>query len=292
MTTPSAADPISDCLTVIRQRWSATPRVGIVLGTGLGGFVERMRIEAAFERTDLPHFPVATAMSHRGRLVCGDVGALPVVVMEGRFHVYEGHSPALITLPVRLMRMLGIELLILTNASGGLNPDYRAGDIVMLTDHMNFMGINPLVGPNDERFGPRFPDITETYSPYWRDVAATVARHSAIPLHQGVYAAVTGPNYETKAEVRFFRQAGADVIGMSTVPEALVAAHAGLPVLAFSVVTNECLTPAAAPVRGEDVISVANAAAERLQTLLLGVLSEIAGGSRGGSATGRTDGST
>jgi purine-nucleoside phosphorylase len=271
----SVSDPIAGCLNVVRRTWSATPRVGIVLGTGLGGFVERMRIEATFERAELPHFPPATAMSHRGRLVCGRVDSLPLVVMEGRFHVYEGHALDLITLPIRLMRMLGVELLILTNASGGLNPDFRTGDIMLITDHMNFMGINPLIGPNDDRFGPRFPDITETYSPRWRDVAMNVAKRTAIPLRQGVYAAVTGPNYETRAEVRFFRMAGADVVGMSTVPEALVAAHAGLPVLAFSVVTNECLAPVAAPVRGEDVVAVANAAAVRLQALLLGVLAEF-----------------
>jgi len=273
--TLAASDPINDCVSKIRRQWTATPRVGIVLGTGLGGFIENVQIEAAFERADLPHFPVATAMSHRGRLVCGQVGTLPVVVMEGRFHVYEGHPLDLITLPVRLMRMLGVELLILTNASGGLNPDFRTGDLVVLTDHMNLMGVNPLIGPNDDRFGPRFPDVTETYSVHWRDVAQRVADRSMIPLRQGVYVAVTGPNYETKAEIRFFRMAGADVIGMSTVPEALVAAHAGLPVLAISVVTNECMDPVTQPVRGEDVVAVANAAADRLQTLLLGILAEV-----------------
>ncbi|MEI8382243.1 MAG: purine-nucleoside phosphorylase [Planctomycetota bacterium] len=271
----STADPITDCLKIVRRKWDQTPRAGIVLGTGLGGFVDRMEIEATFERADLPHFPPATAMSHRGRLVCGRVGSTPIVVMEGRFHVYEGHSLDLITLPVRLMRMLGIDLLILTNASGGLNPDFRAGNIVMLTDHMNFMGTNPLIGPNDDRFGPRFPDISETYSHTWRTIAADVAERENIDLKQGVYAAVTGPNYETKAEVRFFRMAGADVIGMSTVPEALIASHAGLPVLAFSVVTNECLAPTSIPVRGEDVVAVANAAAIDLQRLILGVISKF-----------------
>lgn len=274
--TIASADLVSDCAAIVRRTWKSTPRVGIVLGTGLGGFVERMQVEAAFERTDLPHFPPATAMSHRGRLVCGRVNTLPIVVMEGRFHVYEGHSTQLITLPIRLMRSLGIEVLILTNASGGLNPEFRTGDLVMLTDHLNFMGTNPLIGPNDDRFGPRFPDITDTYSLRYREMAAEVARRESILLRQGIYAAVTGPNYETKAEIRFFRMAGADVVGMSTVPEALVAAHAGLPVLAFSVVTNECLAPVTAPVRGEDVIAVANAAAVRLQSLLLGVLSSIA----------------
>ena len=178
-------DPISDCLEVIRRTWTAVPRIGIVLGTGLGGFVERMQIEATFERGDLPHFPAATAMSHRGRLVCGRVDDLPIVVMDGRFHVYEGHSLDLITLPVRLMRMLGIEMLILTNASGGLNPEFQTGDIVMLTDHLNFMGTNPLIGPNDDRFGPRFPDISETYTSTYRELAANVARDAGVTLRQG-----------------------------------------------------------------------------------------------------------
>lgn len=271
----SAGDVIAECAAIVRDAWRVTPRVGIVLGTGLGGLVERVDIEASFERGDLPHFPKATAMSHRGRLVCGHLETVPVLVMDGRFHVYEGHPLDLVTLPVRLMRWLGVELLILTNASGGLNPEFRTGDLVMLTDHINFMGHNPLIGPNDERFGPRFPDVKETYSRSWRDLAETVARERHIPLQQGVYAAVTGPNYETRAEIRFFRMAGADVIGMSTVPEALVAAHAGLPVLAFSVVTNECLAPDTAPVRGEDVVNVANAAGDRLQSLILGVVAKL-----------------
>lgn len=275
MSRTSEGDLIAECADAVRRTWTTTPRIGIVLGTGLGGLVEHVDIEAAFERSDLPHFPCATAMSHRGRLVCGRIGNVPAVVMEGRFHIYEGHSLDLVTLPIRLMRWLGIELLILTNASGGLNPEFLAGDIVLVTDHLNFMGHNPLIGPNDERFGPRFPDIKETYSPAWRDVAVSVARDRQIALRQGVYAAVTGPNYETRAEIRFFRMAGADVIGMSTVPEALVAAHAGLPVLAFSVVTNECLAPETAPVRGEDVVSVAAAAATRLQKLVLGVVETL-----------------
>jgi purine-nucleoside phosphorylase len=268
-------DRVAECADIVRKRWPHRPRVGIVLGTGLGGFVDEMQIEATFERGDLPHFPPATAMSHRGRLVCGRIGSLPIVVMEGRFHVYEGHPLDQVTLPVRLMRTLGIDLLILSNASGGLNPDFKTGDIVVLTDHINLMGLNPLIGPNDDRFGPRFPDISETYSDQWRETALDVAAREGLTLRQGVYVAVTGPNYETKAEIRFFRMAGGDVIGMSTVPEALVAAHAGLPVLAFSVVTNECLAPATGPVTGEDVVAVANEAASRLKRLLRGVLAQI-----------------
>ncbi len=274
MNSTTPFDRVAECAAIVRARWPHAPRVGIVLGTGLGDFVQEMQIEAAFERGDLPHFPPATAMSHRGRLVCGRIGSLPIIVMEGRFHVYEGHPLDLVTLPIRLMRALGIELLILTNASGGLNPDFRTGEIVVLTDHINLMGLNPLIGPNDDRFGPRFPDIGDCYSPRWRDAALNVAAREGLTLHQGVYVAVTGPNYETKAEIRFFRMAGGDVIGMSTVPEALVAAHAGLPVLAFSVVTNECLAPVTVPVKGEDVVAVANEAAQRLKKLLLGVLDE------------------
>ena len=276
MNSTTPFDRVAECADIVRARWPHSPRVGIVLGTGLGDFVQEMQVEAAFERGDLPHFPPATAMSHRGRLVCGRIGSLPIVVMEGRFHIYEGHPLDLVTLPIRLMRELGIELLILTNASGGLNPEFRTGDIVVLTDHINLMGLNPLIGPNDDRFGPRFPDIGDTYSPRWREAALNVAAREGITLRQGVYVAVTGPNYETKAEIRFFRMAGGDVIGMSTVPEALVAAHAGLPVLAFSVVTNECLAPVTVPVKGEDVVAVANEAAKRLKKLLLGVLDEFA----------------
>lgn len=277
MTAASTFDRVAECADIVRARWPHSPRVGIVLGTGLGDFVQEMQVEAAFERGDLPHFPPATAMSHRGRLVCGRIGSVPLVVMEGRFHVYEGHPLDQVTLPIRLMRALGIELLILTNASGGLNPDFRTGDIMLLTDHINLMGLNPLIGPNDDRFGPRFPDIGETYAPRWRQTALNVAAREGIRLREGVYVAVTGPNYETKAEIRFFRAAGADAIGMSTVPEALVAAHAGLPVLAFSVITNECLAPVTAPVKGEDVVAVANEAAKRLKRLLLGVLGELTG---------------
>jgi len=272
MHSSTSFDRVADCAAIVRARWPHSPRVGIVLGTGLGDFVNEVRVEAAFERGELPHFPPATAMSHRGRLVCGRIGSLPLVVMDGRFHIYEGHPLDLVTLPIRLMRELGVELLILTNASGGLNPEFHTGDIVALTDHINLMGLNPLIGPNDDRFGPRFPDISETYSVRWREAALQFAAREGITLRQGVYVSVTGPNYETKAEIRFFRQAGGDVIGMSTVPEALVAAHAGLPVLAFSVVTNECLAPITVPVKGEDVVAVANEAAKRLKTLLLGVL--------------------
>lgn len=274
MNSTTSFDRIAECASIVRARWPHSPRVGIVLGTGLGDFVQEMQVEAAFERGDLPHFPPATAMSHRGRLVCGRIDSLPLVVMDGRFHVYEGHPLDQVTLPIRLMRALGIELLILTNASGGLNPEFRTGDIMLLTDHINLMGLNPLIGPNDDRFGPRFPDIGDTYSLRWREAALNVANREGIILRQGVYVAVTGPNYETKAEIRFFRMAGGDVIGMSTVPEALVAAHAGLPVLAFSVVTNECLAPVSVPVKGEDVVAVANEAAKRLKRLLLGVLDE------------------
>ena len=274
MNSTTSFDRVAECADIVRGKWPYAPRVGIVLGTGLGDFVQEMQVEAAFERGDLPHFPPATAMSHRGRLVCGRIGSLPIVVMEGRFHVYEGHPLDLVTLPIRLMRALGVELLILTNASGGLNPEFRTGEIVVLTDHINLMGHNPLIGPNDDRFGPRFPDIGETYSRRWREVALNVAAREGITLRQGVYVAVTGPNYETKAEIRFFRMAGGDVIGMSTVPEALVAAHASLPVLAFSVVTNECLAPVAVPVTGDDVVAVANEAGKRLKRLLLGVLDE------------------
>jgi purine-nucleoside phosphorylase len=268
---------IADCVAVVRQRWAKRPRVGIVLGTGLGGFVDEIVAEASFTRDELPHFPRATALSHRGRLVCGVTRQhdVPVVVMEGRFHVYEGHSPEVITLPVRVMHALGIELLILTNACGGLNPDFAPGDIALIDDHINLMGTNPLIGPHDDSLGPRFPDLGHVYDPKWIDRAVAIAQREEIALRRGVYIAVSGPNYETRAEIRFLRLIGGDLVGMSTVPEAIVAAQCGLRTLAFSIVTNSCAEQAPQPVLAEDVVAIASLAEQRLRRILLGVISSL-----------------
>lgn len=267
-------DQIQDVVGAIRQRWQRSPHAGIILGTGLGGLVEHVHVEAAIEYEDLPHFPRSTATSHRGRLICGQLAGLPVVVMEGRFHMYEGYSLKQITLPVRVMKALGANLLVVSNACGGMNPYYRSGDIMVIEDHINLMGDNPLIGINDDRLGPRFPDMCEPYDQRLIDRALAVARRQNIVAHKGVFVAVAGPNLETRAEYRFLRLIGADVVGMSTVPEVLVAIHSGMRVVGFSVVTDMCLPDALEPANVERIIATANAAGPSLRALVMGVLAE------------------
>ncbi len=263
---------IEDACTFIRQQWSGIPHAGIILGTGLGPLVEQIEIEAAIEYESIPNFPKSTATSHRGRLVCGKLCGLPVMVMEGRFHMYEGYPLKQITLPVRVMKALGAELLVVSNAAGGMNPYYRSGDIVVIEDHINLMGDNPLIGINDDRLGPRFPDMCQPYDLALVDTALEVARRENIVAHKGVFVAVAGPNLETRAEYRFLRAVGADLVGMSTVPEVIVAVHAGLRTIGFSVVTDMCLPDALEPADVQKIIATANAAEPNLRKLVEGVL--------------------
>ena len=265
-------DKIQEAVAFIRQRWQGTPHAGVILGTGLGSFVQHIQEEASLEYEEIPHFPRSTATSHRGRLVCGTLAGLPVVAMEGRFHLYEGYPLDRITLPVRVMRALGAELLVVSNACGGMNPYYRAGDIMLIEDHINLMGANPLIGVNDDRLGPRFPDMCEPYSHALIERALAVARRENIVAHQGVFVAVAGPNLETRAEYRFLRLIGADVVGMSTVPEVIVAVHCGLAVVGFSIVTDMCLPDALEPADVPKIIATASAAEPNLTKLVLGVL--------------------
>jgi purine-nucleoside phosphorylase len=265
-------DQIRDVVEVIRAQWSGTPRAGIILGTGLGGLVEEIQEEASFEYESLPHFARSTATSHRGRLVCGTLQGVPVVAMEGRFHMYEGYSLKQITLPVRVMRALGAELLAVSNACGGMNPYFRAGDLMVIEDHINLMGDNPLIGINDDRLGPRFPDMSEPYDLRLVDKALEIARKENIICHKGVFVAVAGPNLETRAEYRFLRQIGADVVGMSTVPEVIVAIHAGLRVVGFSIVTDMCLPDALEVADVPKIIAIANEAEPHLRTMVREVL--------------------
>ncbi len=258
----------------IRRRWDCRPSVGIILGTGLGSFTEEIVPEAVIGYDDIPHFVQSTAIGHKGQLVCGRVGGVPVVTMEGRFHLYEGYSPQQITLPVRVMSELGIELLLISNASGGLRPCFVAGDILVIDDHINLMGVNPLVGVNDERLGPCYPDMSRPYDSALIRRALRVARRENFVAHQGVYVGVTGPNYETRAEYRFMRRIGGDVVGMSTVPEVIVAAHIGLRVLALSVVTNICLADAIAETDGDAVVAAARKAEAKMRAIVLGVLED------------------
>ena len=267
-------DQIQDAANTVRQRWDKQPHAGIILGTGLGNLVEQVDVEATFEYDELPHFPSSTATSHRGRLVCGTLEGLPVVAMEGRFHMYEGYSLKQITLPVRVMKALGAELLVVSNACGGMNPNFQSGDLMVIDDHINLMGDNPLIGINDDRLGPRFPDMSQPYDFGLIDQAMTIARTNDIHVHRGVFVAVPGPNLETRAEYRFLRNIGADVVGMSTVPEVIVAVHCGLPTVGFSIITDLCFPDSLQPAVVEEIIAHANAAEPNLTLLVSKLIAE------------------
>jgi purine-nucleoside phosphorylase len=261
-------DKVCETTAKIQKCWNKRPRAGIILGTGLGGLVEELTIDEALDYRDLPHFLQSTVASHRGRLLCGTLAGVPVVVMEGRFHAYEGYDLAQITFPVRVMRALGAELLIVSNAAGGMNPHFRTGDLMVIEDHINLIGDNPLVGINDDRLGPRFPDMSAPYDLQLVARAREIARRHDIALQPGVFVAVLGPNLETRAEYRFLRMIGADAVGMSTVPEVIVAVHCGMKVVGFSVITDMCLPDALKPAHVEEIIAVANAAEPRLRTMV------------------------
>ncbi len=265
-------DQIEAAAAAVRQAWSETPHAGIVLGTGLGGLVNDVAIEAALDYEAIPHFPKSTAVGHRGRLVCGRLEGVPVVAMEGRFHQYEGYPLKQITLPVRVMKRLGAKLLVVSQAVGGMNPHYRPGDVMIIDDHINLMGDNPLVGINDDRLGPRFPDMSRPYDPELIDKGLEIARQHNFVAHRGVTVAVTGPNLETRAEYRFLRNIGADVVGMSTIPEAIVAVHCGLRTFGLSVVTDMCFPDALEPANVEQIIATAHTAEPKLRALVCGVL--------------------
>jgi purine-nucleoside phosphorylase len=267
-------DKIQDACERIRGQFRIQPRVGIILGTGLGGLVENIDVEASIDYPDIPHFPTSTATSHAGRLVCGTLGGVPVLAMEGRFHMYEGYSLKQITLPVRVFKQLGAELMVVSNACGGLNPYYHCGDIMVIEDHINLMGDNPLIGINDDRLGPRFPDMCEPYDQQWVDRTLRIARREDIAAHKGVFVAVPGPNLETRAEYRFLRMIGSDVVGMSTVPETIVAVHCGLKTVGLSVITDMCLPDALEPANVEAIIATANEASPRLVRLVRGIVEQ------------------
>jgi purine-nucleoside phosphorylase len=268
-------DHVQEATRAVRTRWSGSPRVGIVLGTGLGALAQEIEAEAIIPYPEVPHFPRSTVESHKGQLVCGTLAGHGVVAMEGRFHLYEGYSAGQVTFPIRVMKELGCRYLFVSNAAGGLNPSFRKGDVMVIEDHINLLGHNPLIGPNDERLGPRFPDMIEPYDRALQVLAQQVALEANIPAQRGVYVAVTGPNLETRAEYRFLRAIGADVVGMSTIPEVIVAVHCGLRALGFSIVTDMCLPDALQPVSIEEIIAVANEAELKLRTVVRGVLQRL-----------------
>jgi purine-nucleoside phosphorylase len=268
-------DQIQEAAGAIRARWKNSPSVGIILGTGLGGLVQDIQKEADFAYEEIPHFPRSTVQSHAGRLVCGKLAGKTVVAMEGRIHFYEGGSLQQVTFPVRVMKALGCEALIVSNAVGGLNPQYTKGDIMVIEDHINLLGDNPLIGPNDDRLGERFPDMCHSYDRKLLELARRIALEEKIVVHPGVLVAVAGPNLETRAEYRFLRTIGADAVGMSTVPEVIVAVHAKMRALGFSVITDMCLPDALEPVSLAQIIAVANEGEKKLRTLVRRVVAEM-----------------
>ncbi|MCG8587179.1 MAG: purine-nucleoside phosphorylase [Pirellulales bacterium] len=269
------ANQIEEAVAFIRKEWKGSPCVGVILGTGLGSVAEQIEAEASIEYESIPHFPHSTAISHAGNLVCGTLAGVPIVAMEGRFHAYEGYTHQQITFPVRIMKALGCELLIASNACGGLNPQYRSGDIMVIDDHINLLNGNPLVGVNDDNLGPRFPDMIAPYDATLVEQCLEIARRENFAAHRGVYVAVTGPNLETRAEYRFLRTIGADVVGMSTVPEVIVAVHAGMRCLGLSVVTDMCLPDALEPVDIDKILAIAGQAEPNLRALVMGVLASM-----------------
>ncbi len=265
---------IEEAVAFIRTKTNFQPEIGLILGTGLGELGEKIEAECIIPYGEVPHFVESTATSHEGKLVLGTLAGRKVMAMQGRVHFYEGYSMQEITLPVRVMKALGATALLISNAVGGMNPHMAAGDITVITDHINLMGDNPLIGPNDDRIGPRFPDMSE---PYYRDYIKTmeeVALSQGIALKRAVYVAVAGPNLESGAEYRFLRAIGADTVGMSTVPENLVAVHGGMKVVALQVITDACFPDSLKPANVEEIIKVANEAQPRLAALVTGFLAK------------------
>jgi purine-nucleoside phosphorylase len=259
---------VEEAAAYIRDAADLEPAIAIVLGTGLGALAREIDVTRVLEYSEIPYFPLSTVEAHAGRLLIGLLNGVPVYAFQGRFHLYEGYSPYQITLPVRVAGVLGVEVLLISNAAGGMNPHYRRGDLMLLTDHINLQGVNPLTGPNADAWGPRFPDMSEPYDVALREAAEASALNRGIRLQQGVYIAVTGPNLETRAEYRFLRWGGADVVGMSTVPEVIVARHMNMRVMAISVVTDECFPDALQPVSIEDVLAAAAEAEPQLTAII------------------------
>lgn len=268
-------DQIQEAKKLLQSRWNGQPTVGIILGTGLGGLADEIQNAVKVPYQDIPHFPVATVESHAGRLVCGTLAGKAVMAMEGRFHFYEGYTLKQITFPVRVMKAMGCDVLIVSNACGGMNPQWAKGDIMLIEDHINLLNDNPLIGKNDERLGIRFPDMCHPYDEKLLELGQRIALEEKIACHKGVFVAVPGPNLETRAEYRFLRGIGADVVGMSTVPEVIVGVHANMRVMGLSVITDQCLPDALEPASLPEIIAIANAAEKKLRVLVRRVVAEL-----------------
>lgn len=266
---------VDEAAAFLHDRVDTVPSVGLILGTGLGTLAEDVDVDVAVPYDEVPHFPTSTVESHDGQLAFGTLDETPLAVMQGRMHLYEGYSPRQVTFPIRVLATLGIDTLLISNAAGGVHPQFDRSDLMLITDHINFQGVNPLVGPNVDDWGPRFPDMSEPYDVDLRALAVDAALDAGIKLQQGVYLSILGPNLETKAEYRMIRTMGADAVGMSTVPEVLVARHMGVRVLAVSVITDMCLPDALEPVTVEEVLAAADAAGPHLTRLLRDVIAGL-----------------
>ena len=272
---PHTLEAVETAAAVVRERFGVAPDVAIILGTGLGRLGSEIETVATIEYAEIPGFPLSTVESHAGRLLCGELAGKTVVAMQGRFHRYEGYSLAQVTFPVRVLHRLGARTLVVTNVSGGMHPLWAPGELMLIADHINLLGDNPLIGPNDDRLGVRFPDMSEPYDAALRALARDVAADKRITLREGVYVAVSGPNLETRAEYRMLRALGADVVGMSTVPEVIVAVQAGMRVLGVSIITDQCLPDALEPASVAEIIAVAGRAEPSLTALVRGVLERL-----------------
>lgn len=268
-------DKINETTAFLRRHGIESPETGIILGTGLGNLINHIDVEIELDYRDIPHFPVSTVEFHNGKLIYGSMNGTKVLAMQGRFHYYEGYSMQQITFPVRVMKFLNIRRLLVSNACGTVNPDFNKGELMLITDHINLLGDNPLIGKNYDELGPRFPDMSQPYDREINRKIIEIAGREKIKLNQGVYAAVAGPNLETRAEYRYMRTIGADVIGMSTIPEVIVANHMGLPVAAISVITDECDPDNLAPVNISDIIEMAGQAEKKLTRIFRMLVKEL-----------------
>jgi purine-nucleoside phosphorylase len=266
---------ITQALEFIRTKTDTKPKIGIILGTGLGGLVKEIKKEVVIDYGNIPHFPVSTVESHQGKLIFGTLSGKKVVAMQGRFHLYEGYDLKQVTFPVRVMKFLGVESILISNAGGALNPLFKKGDVMLIADHINLLGDNPLIGPNDDELGPRFPDMSEAYSKELIALAEQAALDLKIRVQKGVYVAMQGPNLETKAEYRFLRTVGADAVGMSTIPEDIVAVHMGMKVLGFSILTDECFPDALKPALLKEILKVATKAEPKMTAIMKEVVKRM-----------------
>ncbi|MCM3698256.1 purine-nucleoside phosphorylase [Paenibacillus macerans] len=275
MTTTLTIGMIRDAAEYIRSRSAHSPKVGLILGSGLGVLADHIEQPVTIAYKDIPYFPQSTVEGHAGELLIGTVQGTPVVLMKGRFHMYEGYGPELTAFPVRVMKELGVSTLLVTNAAGGVNTSYSPGDLMLISDHINLTGKNPLIGPNDEELGPRFPDMSQAYSRRLREAARQAAADKGVPLQEGVYAGLLGPSYETPAEIRMLRTLGADAVGMSTVSEVIVARHAGLEVLGISCISNMASGILDQPLSHEEVMETTELVREKFLSLVLAIIPKM-----------------